>query len=76
MGYVFATANNTVRTYIFPLFIVDINVKVLFILWLVVQCLLMIYFPTPEVSVISHIAGFILGVLVGLVDFTVKNESF
>ncbi|NLB88079.1 MAG: rhomboid family intramembrane serine protease [Syntrophomonadaceae bacterium] len=76
MGYVFVTANNTIRTYIFPLFIVNINVKVLFVLWLVIQCLLMIYFPTSEVSVISHIAGFTLGVLVGLMDFTVKKKIF
>ena len=61
----FATANNTVRTYIFPLFIVDINVKVLFILWLIIQCLLMAYYPQSEVAFISHITGFVVGAGMG-----------
>lgn len=76
MGYVFVKGNNTVKTYIIPFFFLDINVKVLFVFWLVIQCLLMVYFPTPEVSITSHIAGFMLGVLVGLIDITVKKESF
>lgn len=74
MGYVFVTANNTIRTYIFPLFIVDVNVKILFIAWLIVQFLLMVHYPQSEVAFISHITGFALGVGVGLLTFLASEE--
>ena len=74
IGYVFATANNTIRTYIFPVFIMDINVKVLFILWLVIQCLLMAYYPQSEVAFISHITGFVVGAGMGVLTWGPQNN--
>lgn len=69
IGYVFATANNTVRTYIFPVFIIDVNVKALSTIWLAIQCFLMAYYPQSEIAFISHITGFVVGAGMGVLTW-------
>ena len=69
IGYVFATANNTVRTYIFPVFIIDVNVKALSAIWLAIQCFLMAYYPQSEIAFISHITGFVVGAGMGVLTW-------
>jgi len=69
IGYVFVVANNTVRTYIFPVFIVDINVKVLSAIWLAMQCFFMVLHPQSEVAFISHIVGFVVGAGMGVLTW-------
>lgn len=69
IGCVFVIADNTIRTYIFPAFIVDINVKVLAATWFSIQCFLMILNPQSEVAFISHVSGFLFGTGVGLLTW-------
>jgi len=66
IGCIFVTADNTVRTYVFPVFIVDFNVKFLAATWFAIQCLLMILNPQSEVAFISHVTGFMIGAGAGI----------
>jgi len=73
IGCIFVTADNTVRTYVFPVFIVDFNVKFLAATWFAIQCLLMILNPQSEVAFISHVTGFMIGAGAGIFAEGVKK---
>lgn len=73
IGCIFVTADNTVRTYVFPVFIVDFNVKFLAATWFAIQCLLMILNPQSEVAFISHVTGFMIGAGAGIIAEGVKK---
>lgn len=75
IGCIFVTADNTVRTYVFPVFIVDFNVKFLAATWFAIQCLLMILNPQSEVAFISHVTGFMIGAGAGILPRELRKST-
>lgn len=68
IGFVCLTASNKIKTFILPCFMVDVNVKIIFVIWIILQCLMLAFFPNSQVAFISHIVGFLFGAGIGVLN--------